>query len=161
MTLMETVIATAMLLIVATGILAIAVLGTTTTDNQGHLASRTTEYAQDKMEQLLALAYGDSLSDTTQIPTASSGGSGLAIGGSTNPNSPVALYVDYLDASGNLLTSSGTTAPGGWFYKRVWSVSQYSTNVKQITVVAIVSRNVGGRGTLAQATLTTLKALPF
>ena len=35
------------------------VVGMMTTENQGHLAARTTEYAQDKMEQLLVLAYGD------------------------------------------------------------------------------------------------------
>jgi len=161
MSLMETVVATAILLVVATGMLATAMIATTTTDNQGHLAARTTEYAQDKMEQLLGLAWGDVTSDTTQMPTANSGGTGLAIGGSNNYNSPGALYVDYLDNSGNLLASSGTTAPNQWFYKRVWAVSQYSTNIKQITVVAVVAMNVGGRGTLTQTTLTALKANPF
>ena len=161
MSLMETVVAVAILLIVASGMLATAIVATTTTDNQGHLAARTTEYAQDKMEQLLGLAWGDSTSDTTQMPTANSGGTGLAVGGSTTPTSPTALYVDYLDGSGNLLISSGTTAPSAWFYKRVWAVSLPSTNTKQITVVAVVASNVGGRGTLVQTTLTALKANPF
>ena len=161
MSLIETIVAVAILLIVSSGMLATAIIATTTTDNQGHLAARTTEYAQDKMEQLLGLAYGDSISDTTQMPATSSGGTGLAIGGSANPSSPASLYVDYLDASGNLLTSSGTTAPSNWFYKRVWAVSQFSANVKQITIVAVVASNVGGRGTLVQTTLTALKASPF
>jgi len=30
-----------------------------TTENQGHLQARASEYAQDKMEQLLSLAYTD------------------------------------------------------------------------------------------------------
>jgi prepilin-type N-terminal cleavage/methylation domain-containing protein len=161
MSLMETVVATAILLIVSSGVMGTAIVATATTDNQGHLAARTTEYAQDKMEQLLGLASGDSVSDTTQMPTAGSGGTGLTVGGSTTPNSPAALYVDYLDASGNLLASSGTTAPSSWFYRRVWAVSQYSTNVKQITVVTMVAKNVGGRGKLVQTTLTALKANPF
>jgi len=161
MSLMETAVATGIMLVVSTGVLGTAIIATTTTDNQGHLAARTTEYAQDKMEQLLGLAYGDSVSDTTQMPTAGSGGTGLSVGGSSSPNSPTALYVDYLDNSGNLLTSSGAAAPSHWFYKRVWAVSQYSTNVKQITIVTVVAMNVGGRGTLVQTVLTALKANPF
>src|SRR5713101_7883117 len=83
MSLMETMVAVAILLIVAGGMLATAVVATTTSDNQGHLAARTTEYAQDKMEQLLGLAWGDITSDTTQPTTTNSGGTGLAVGGST------------------------------------------------------------------------------
>jgi prepilin-type N-terminal cleavage/methylation domain-containing protein len=161
MTLMETLVATSILLIVSTGVLGMAIVATATSDNQGHLAARTTEYAQDKMEQLLGLAYGDAISDTTQPTTASSGGTGLSIGGSILPSVPAALYTDYLDNNGNLMVSSGTTAPVNWFYKRVWAVSQYSTNVKQVTVVVVVAMNVGGRGTPAQTSLAALKANPF
>src|SRR5258707_15861821 len=78
MTLIEVVIAVAILLTVSSGMLAMAIVATTTTENQGHLAARTTEYAQDKMEQLLVLAYGDSTSDTTTIPTGSTGGNSPA-----------------------------------------------------------------------------------
>ncbi|HEY6972130.1 MAG TPA: hypothetical protein VJA94_23160, partial [Candidatus Angelobacter sp.] len=69
MTLMETVVALAMLLVVTLGVMNVAAIAVMTTENQGHLAARTAEYAQDKMEQLLALHYGDSTSDTTVIPT--------------------------------------------------------------------------------------------
>ena len=52
-TLIETTIASAILLVVMVGLLSMAALATTYTENHGHLEARTTEYAQDKMEQLL------------------------------------------------------------------------------------------------------------
>ena len=47
--------ALSLMTIMALGLLPLGVIATTTTENQGHLAARTTEYAQDKLEQLLAL----------------------------------------------------------------------------------------------------------
>jgi type II secretory pathway pseudopilin PulG len=175
MTVLETMIAIAVLLIATVGIMSIALVATSTTENQGHLASRTAEYAQDKLEQLIALAYGDgdagSLtgSDTTVFPAANSGGTGLAVGGSSNPASPIAGYVDYLDLSGNPLAYTGGAPPAGWYYIRVWQISLPSgtTNLKQITVTARVRTSVGGTGNgsgvgaLPQSTVTTLKTAPF
>src|SRR6266849_8067563 len=101
MSLVETLVAVSMLLVVAAGVLTIAVTALTTTENQGHLAARTAEYAQDKMEQLLALRYGDILTDTTVFPSAITGaGTRLQVGGNLTPNAPAAGYADYLDASG-------------------------------------------------------------
>ena len=70
----ETMVATALLLVVVGGLGSMGVVGMMTTENQGHLAARTTEYAQDKMEQLLVLAWGDSVSDTRVFPAAVIGG---------------------------------------------------------------------------------------
>src|SRR5882724_850183 len=106
-TILETLIAMSVLLVVSVGILAMGMVAMTTTENQGHRAARTAEYAQDKAEQLLSLAYKDSSSDTTVFPTANGGGSGLTVGGSSDPNAPVGQYVDYLDTNGNLLASGG------------------------------------------------------
>src|SRR5438105_11153852 len=111
--LIETMIALGLLLIAAAGIMTMATVAMTTTENQGHLAARTTEYAQDKMEQLLALAYTDTASNTVVFPATSSGGSGLTIGGSVNTNAPVNAYVDWLGPDGGLL-GGGTAAPTGW-----------------------------------------------
>ena len=66
--LVETMMALTVLLVVALGILPLGIIATTTTENQGHLSARTTEYAQDKLEQLLALSYGDTTSDTREFP---------------------------------------------------------------------------------------------
>lgn len=179
LTLIETMIALALLLIVTTGMLGVGALALTTTENQGHLVARTAEYAQDKMEQLLALKYCDADSNTATLPTTPGTGAGLAgcpaplvspatgtsgVGGSSSPSAPVAGYVDYLDASGNLLTTgAGGAAPAGWKYIRVWQVSSANaTNtVKQISVTVKVSSEVGSSGTLPQSTVTALKAYPF
>src|SRR4051812_6719663 len=135
-TILEVLVASAILVTLMAGLMSLAGLSISTTENQGHLAARTTEYAQDKMEQLLSLAYTDTLSDTRVFPAASSGGTGVAVGGSSTASAPVALYVDYLDPSGNLCGSaaaacaapSGTTAPTGWFYQRVWAIADSTTD---------------------------------
>ena len=122
-TLIETMVALGLLLVVATGVLPLGLIAMNATENQGHLLARTVEYAQDKLEQLMVLSYGDSTTDTRVFPATDAGGSGLTIGGSANPDAPVALYVDYLDAAGTLVPSVGAAAPEGWYYKRAWSVT--------------------------------------
>lgn len=169
MSLLETMIALTILVIVSVGIMSMGMIATGATENQGHLAARTTEYAQDKMEQLIALNYSDVVTDTTQglacTPSstpACNSGTGLSVGGSSDPTAPTTGYVDYLDNSGNVLAYTGGSAPSGWFYIRVWQVSQFSANMKQITVTAKVVTQVGSpAGSLPQSTLATLKANPF
>jgi prepilin-type N-terminal cleavage/methylation domain-containing protein len=159
--LLESVIALSLLLIVSLGLLPLGVVATTTTENQGHLMARATEYAQDKMEQMLSLAYGDVLSDTRVFPAADTGGTGLALGGSSDPEAPVALYVDYLNIAGTLLPAEGTTAPANWYYKRVWEVESAGTNLKRITVTVKVKSAVGSTGRVPQATVASIKTYPF
>src|ERR1700731_1424558 len=109
LTLVETMVALTMLLIVSTGVMGLAGVALSTTETQGHLSARTAEYAQDKMEQLLALKFCDAVTDTTQFPAVTvPAGTGLAgctaltapiptasTGGSLNPAAPTAGYVDY------------------------------------------------------------------
>ena len=167
-TIIEVVIASAILVTLMAGLMSLAGLAISTTENQGHLGARTTEYAQDKMEQLLALTYADASSDTRVFPATNSGGSGLAVAGSSNPGAPVALYVDYLDQNGNLCGSSGaeciapvgTTPPTNWFYQRVWQVEEPEANLKRITVTATIARGFGG-AMRASSTLSVLKARGF
>jgi len=180
MSLLETMIALALLLVVSTGIMGLATVATSSTETQGHLASRTTEYAQDKMEQLLALKFCDgppnaTATDTTVFPAVvNATGTGLAgcssagnppaipptpsTGGGLDPNNPVAGYVDYLDSSGNLVSSTGS-----WEYIRVWQISvpSGSTALKQISVLAQVHYSVGKNGQLPQSTVVALKTYPF
>ena len=160
-TLLETVFALSMLLIVAAGIMPLGLMAVKTTENQGHLAARTTEYAQDKLEQLMALSYGDSTTDTRVFPATDVNGSGLSLGGNSDPNAAVNLYVDYLDINGNLIASNGG-APDGWYYKRVWQVSLEKANLKRITVTATVRvASQGGAGDLPKSTVMSLKTFPF
>jgi hypothetical protein len=173
--LLETMIAIILLLIVAVGVLSLAGTSIEMTENQGHLMTRTAEYSQDKMEQLLALAYCDASTDTTQIPSQPTGGTGLAgcpvplaspatgtgLGGSSDPSSPVANYVDYLDVSGKFTTGG---AGSNWFYVRVWQISAGPggvTSMKQITVTTRVNHQIGSGGLVPQTSLTVLKSYPF
>jgi prepilin-type N-terminal cleavage/methylation domain-containing protein len=175
MSLLETMIALAILLIVAAGIMGLATTATSTTETQGHLASRTTEYAQDKMEQLLALKFCDGPTngtDTTVFPAVvNAGGTGLAgcnnpggnpptalAGGSLNTATPTNGYVDYLDSSGNLVSSTAT-----WEYIRVWQISvpSGSSGLKQVSVLAQAHFSIGKDGQMPQSTVVALKTFPF
>ncbi len=169
-TLLETVVALSILLIVALSLLPLGVLAISTTETQGHLVARVTEYSQDKMEQLLSLAFNDSVADTrARVATpfgTTSGGTGLAVGGSANPAAPAALYVDYLDALGTPVDATGTAAPAGWFYRRVWQISLVpvpvgAPAVKQVAVTTTVARRVGSVGVVPRTTVISQKTLPF
>jgi len=166
-TLIEVMIAVLILTIVSAGLLGVFSIAVSQNKSQGEYATRVTEYAQDKMEQLLALQFADTASNTTVWPTATTGGTGLSPGGavpSTNPapsgwftsSSVVAGYVDYLDVNGNLL-GGGATAPVGSFYIRVWQITT-SGNVDTITVVAGTLSVVGLAGLSPTSTLVCLKA---
>jgi type II secretory pathway pseudopilin PulG len=165
--LLETLIALAILMIVAVGLLPLAVVAVSTTENQGHLGARTAEYAQDKMEQLLTLSYNDNVTDVTVFPSGVCGGTcGLWTGGSTDPKNPVAGYADYLDANGNVLA----TGAANWYYIRVWKVEYVTTSpldanavftMKKITVVSQVAHQIGSAGLVPQATVTAIKTEPF
>jgi type II secretory pathway pseudopilin PulG len=172
MSLLETMVALAMLLVVSSGVVGLAAVAVSTTETQGHLAARTAEYGQDKMEQLLALKFCDGITDTTQFPAVTiPPGTGLAsctgltnpiptpsAGGGLSTTAPTAGYVDYLDTSGNLVA-----AAGNWEYIRVWQITvpAGTTGLKQITVLTQASKVVGGSGQLPQSTVVALKTFPF
>src|SRR5260370_1830288 len=156
MSLVETMIALGLLLVVAAGVLSLGGIALATTENQGHLAARTAEYAQDKMEQLLSLRYLDTNTDTTVFPAAL-GGTGLQAGGSLNPAAPVAGYADYLDASGNLVVAGGV-----WENIRVWQITDNAAaNLKTVSVLSQVRTGVGQTALLPQSTVVALKSFPF
>jgi len=160
MTLLETMVALALLLVVAAGIMSLAGVAMSTTENQGHLASRTAEYAQDKMEQLLALNYLDVCTDTTVFPAVVNCGvgQGLSVGGGLNPTAPVAGYSDYVDTSGNPVA-----AGANWQYVRVWQITTPpgTTNLKQISILTQVRTGVGQPSLLPRTTVVCLKSNPF
>jgi type II secretory pathway pseudopilin PulG len=172
--LLETIFALGILAIVAMGILPLGLLAVTTTENQGHLMARTTEYAQDKLEQLMALSFGDTTSDTRVFPATTTGGAGLTPGGSADTTAPSASYVDYLDINGNVLAAAGGGAPSDWFYMRAWRVEQVDPGntscpliapamcLKRITVSSTVRATGSGVvGLVPRSTVTALKTYPF
>jgi hypothetical protein len=173
--LLECMISLSILLVVAGALMGLGTIALSTTETQGHLAARTTEYAQDKMEQLLALKFCDGPTngtDTTQFPAVvNAGGTGLAGcnnpggnppialgGGSLNTGSPLNGYVDYLDVSGNLVTSTSA-----WEYIRVWQISvpTGSAGLKQISVLGQAHYSIGNQGQVPQSTVVALKTFPF
>jgi hypothetical protein len=160
--LIETMGAMVLIAIVMAGLMSLDAVASKMTENYGHLAARTAEYAQDKMEQLVGLAYSDSSTDTTVFPAAATGGTGLGSvfpAGSVVTSAPVAGYVDYLDQNGKLLASGGG-APAGWFYERVWRIDQISTTLKKITVTVTVARGAEHVDP-ASSTMSVLKSYPF
>lgn len=159
--LLETMVGLSLLLVVAAGMMPLATVAFSVSENQGHLASRAAEYAQDKLEQLMALSYGDTVSDTRVFPATDVGGSGLTIGGSSNPQAPVPQYVDYLDVDGALIASANGAPPQGWYYQRVWQVTSPKANLKQVTVTATVRFTSGAYALRPRATVTSLKTSPF
>lgn len=159
--LLETLVGLSLLLVVAAGMMPLAAVAFATSENQGHLSSRAAEYAQDKLEQLMALSYGDSTSDTRVFPAPDVGGSGLTVGGSVDPAAPVAQYVDYLDDDGALIPSANGAPPQGWYYQRVWQVTSPKANLKLITVTASVRRPAGAWVLNPRATVSALKTFPF
>ena len=175
--LLETMVGLGLLLVVAAGTLPLATVAFATSENQGHLSSRAAEYAQDKLEQLMALSYGDTTSDTRVFPATDTGGSGLTIGGSSNPAAPVAQYADYLDMQGTLIPSPNGAPPADsndgdgtndWYYQRVWQVATVPApgggvrpNLKQITVTTTVRTSQGAWVLRPRATVSALKTFPF
>jgi hypothetical protein len=165
-TIIETMVAAVVLLIVVTGVLPVFIVGFQSTEQQGDIATRTTEYAQDKMELLMNLAFTDSTTNTTSAtyPAPIIGGPGLGgvMGPSTTvgsipPAAPVVGYVDYLDANGNPL---GPTAAGA-FYTRQWSIltdSAATPTLKTITVVVTYLQAGGIQGKAPSTTLVCVKS---
>jgi len=125
-----------------------SVFGVAVSQNAGYVdaATRTAFNAQDKIEQLMALSFGEATADTTVYPTAAVGGTGLggtmagnSTAGSVDPTAPVAGYVDYLTFQGKLQTNAT-----GATYRRQWSISTDATsNLKTITVLVTMVSYVG------------------
>ena len=180
-TLIETLIAAAILIIVVAGLLPVFMLATQTTYAQGDIATRVTEYAQDKMEQLLSLnkdniisdGFNDATTDTTVFPAAVNALDGTTSCTGTSPNlcglggvmaasstvgsippaAPVTYFADYLDSNGNLLTSST-----GAYYTRQWQVSLDSTSCLKTIAVVASSVSAGLKGGAVSMKLVTIKA---
>ena len=175
--LVETMVALCLLLVVTAGVLPLAVLTFRISENHGHLLARATEYAQDKLEQLMSLSYGDAITDTRVFPAVTTGGTGLAPGGSVDTTAPVDGYVDYLTNDGALLASVGGAPPDGWYYQRVWQVEELGAAdptrgpvsasaaqkcLKRITVTTTVRvASQGGGSITPRSTVTALKTYPF
>ena len=137
MSIIETSMSGFVLTLAIAGLVPVFTMSLRTSEQQGNVSTRCTEYAQDKMEQLMKLDFTDGTANTTQFPV-STCSSGCGLGGTMAANSTagsitsvVTYFADYLDENGNQLSSSS-----GAFYKRQWNIVTDSTaTVKTITVV--------------------------
>jgi hypothetical protein len=142
--LIETMIATLITVVGLSAVLGLFVAGVAHSQTQGDVASRVTTFSQDKMEELLALQYGDSASNTTVSPVAAAGGTGLcgnlaattSCGGVTTTN-PLAGYVDYLDFQGRRVAVTQAA------FMRQWRIEATTANLKTITVRTTALRSLG------------------
>jgi len=159
--LIETMVAAVVLLIGCGATMSLFSVAVAQISSQGDVGTRVTQYAQDKMEQLMVLSFEDSSTDTTVDPLQPTGGTGLGglmagdqTVGSTDPSAPVDGYVDYLDDSGQR-----TTGPAGASYVRQWRVAtNTSATLKTIAVRVGVTVQLAARGLPPTTTLVCSKA---
>jgi type II secretory pathway pseudopilin PulG len=143
--LVEVLVAAAILM---TGLIAVAQMFVAST-NQNMESRRVTTtgvLAQQKIEQLRALAWGfdefglpvsDYSSNVTITPPASSGGVGLQASPGGTLDTSTTGYVDYLNQYGAWI-GTGTTAPAGAIYVRRWSIEPLPTNPNNTLVIQVL-----------------------
>jgi len=151
-TIVETVIASAILLTCIAGVLSLFTLSSGLNAGQGQNATTSTEYGAAKMNQLMVLPFNDPQLGGSMGASSNAGG--------IDPASPVSGYVDYLDKSGNQLGGAN-----GSSYIRQWQIatgptvdSKGAIRLKTITVTTRAAFNVSGRGMVPSTTLVAVKA---
>lgn len=180
-TLAETMIAVLIALVGVFSLGSVIFQSTATTQNQGTEVTRTTIYAQDKMEKLLSLNFTSCTQSASLQPadcnatgiTASGWTQGLLAGGAlsplpaTCPSSGASVgYVDYLDASGIQLTGTSCSALSGTVssYIRMWQIADLPSTggpaVKNVTVAVYSQNAIGSVGGKPIVTVTSLFSDP-
>ncbi len=143
----EVAVATGMLAVVSLGVAQMFALSTEKNLAAKHQVSTTT-MATQKMEQLRGLTFsydsgglGLPVTDTTSnlaLCTPDASGRGL------NPSPTGALetntsgFVDFLDARGNCIAATGTTAPAGAIYTRRWAILPLPTNPNNTLILTVL-----------------------
>src|SRR5260221_118932 len=111
--------------------------------------------AEQKMEQLRGLTWGfdvlglpvtDGSTDTSVVPQAATGGTGLEPSPSNTLQTNTDGYVDYLDPNGNSL-GGGTVVPNNTAYIRRWFVEPLPTNPNNTLVLQVLVTRRTNRGT--------------
>jgi prepilin-type N-terminal cleavage/methylation domain-containing protein len=151
--LVEVLVASAILM---TGLIAVAQMFVTST-HQNMSARRVTTtsvLAQQKIEQLRALAWGfdefglpvsDYSSNIAVTPPTSSGGVGLQASPDFSLFTSTPGYVDYLDAYGNWV-GNGAAPPATAIYVRRWSIDPLPTNPNNTIVFQVLVGRIAPDG---------------
>jgi len=145
----ETLLALGILTVGFTAVLSLFAVSTAYNHEQGNVGSRTTTYAEAKMEEILAVPYSNTTMNTAVWPTGAMGGIGLANGGGVDPANPVTnpVCVDYLDFQGTRVGVADVCSNElCWFFMRQWLIQTDGTgNLKTITVRVTAKRSLGAR----------------
>ena len=155
-TLIEVLVA---ILILMTGMLSMAQLMTvaTATNVGARKETLSSVLAEQKLEQLRALAYGfdmaglpvtDVDTDTSVSPEAP-GGTGLqpSPGSALQENTPG--FVDHVDANGHIV-GNGAQPPGSAAYTRRWSIEPLPTNPNNTIIIQVLVTPNRERGNAEQ-----------
>ncbi len=152
-TLVETMIAVLILVVGLLSMAQVLAFSVIASKTHGRDSGKITAAARDKMEELMALQFTDTASDTTVYPNASAGGEGLKAGGVVYPGTPQDKYHDHLDDSG-----ARTTDPNNVVYTRQWNISNNAdSTLKKITVSVVKNRGLQ-MGTVPSTLLISYKA---
>ncbi|HZM96161.1 MAG TPA: hypothetical protein VFB92_22215 [Vicinamibacterales bacterium] len=157
-TLVEVLIAT---VIMATGILTMSqmFLTSTMTNRGARNDTFATVLAEQKIEQLRALAWGfdvqglpvsDFTSDISVEPMTTDGGTGLQPSPASTLQTNTNGYVDHVSATGQIV-GNGAVAPGIAAYTRRWSVEPLPTNPNNTLIiqVVVIPNRMQGQGAAA------------
>jgi type II secretory pathway pseudopilin PulG len=147
---------------VATGLLVTALVSLAelfVISTRSNIGSHNTTYAsvlaEQKLEELRALAWGydtqglplsDTTTNTSVSPETPTGGTGLSPSPATALQSNTTGYVDYVDAFGNKL-GTGSTPPAKAIYTRRWSITPLPTNPNNTLVLQVLVTRNNNRGT--------------
>lgn len=143
-------------LVMLTGVLAMAqLISLSTSDN---LLSRHSTVAailaEQKLEQLRALAWGvdafgvpvsDRATDTTTVPESPTGGTGLRPSPSSALRTNTPGYVDHVSADGRIV-GRGTQAPSTAVYTRRWSIEPVVSDPEGPLVIQVLVSAIRDRG---------------
>ena len=168
-TLVETMMAVLVAFIAMASVGAVVFSSMVANKNQGTETTRITALAQEKIEQLVRLAYSDTTTNTTLITD-----TGWAIGLTSNTSTDLTQltacpttgssnigYVDFLDNNAQPLSGACATAiAGGFGYVRRWKITTVSgvTGLKQVTVVVYSLNAVQAGSAKPSVSLTTFKS---
>ncbi len=127
LSLMETLIATAIAGSVMVGLASLVSAAMMQSKNQGQTTSQATALAAQKIDQLMTLQF--TAASTAAPLTCAASPCGSITADTTN-------YVEYLDATGNVLAGA-TAATIGVFFTRRWMITNSTATTKLIEVVVI------------------------
>jgi type II secretory pathway pseudopilin PulG len=151
--LVEVLVAAVVLMV---GLIAVAQMFVASTHQnmEARRVTTTAVLAQQKIEQLRALAWGfdefglpvsDFSSNIAVTPPTSSGGVGLQASPDYSLFTSVSGYVDYLDAYGSWV-GTGATPPANAIYVRRWSIDPLPTNPNNTLVFQVLVGRISPSG---------------